>query len=118
LSALGFGIELDSCVRCGSPLGRRPFAGGRAALSPEAGGLVCRRCLDAGSGGEGEMRRDFSTVRLTSAEFETLRSARTLSFEDALALPAPASIARATQAFVQHHLGRASKSLMSAGGRS
>jgi DNA repair protein RecO (recombination protein O) len=118
LSALGFALELDACVRCGSPLGRRPFAGGRAALSPEAGGLVCRRCLDAGSGGEGEMRRDYPTVRLTGSEFELLRAARTLSYAEAIAMPALASIARATQAFVQHHLGRASRSLMTAGGRS
>jgi len=118
LAGLGFGVELDACVRCGSPLGRRPFAGGRAALSPEAGGLVCRRCLDEGSSGHGEMRREFPTVRLTSTEFESLRAARTMSFAEAVAKPAPAAVARATQAFVQHHLGRASKSLMTAGGRS
>jgi len=117
LAALGFALELDACVRCGSELGRRPFAGGRAALSPEAGGLVCRRCLDSGSGDEGEMRRDLYTVRLTAAQFELLREARTLSFDEAIAKPALAPVARATQAFVAHHVGRASKSLSAAGGR-
>lgn len=117
LDALGFAPELDACVRCGSQLGRRPFAGGRAALSPEAGGLVCRRCLEAGSADAGEMRRAFDIVRLTSAQFEALRRARELSLEEAARAPELASVAHATQAFVQHHLGRASKSLAAAGVR-
>ena len=117
LDALGFAPELDACVRCGSALGHRPFAGGRAALSPEAGGLVCRRCLEAGSADAGEMRRAFDLVRLTSAQFELLRRARELSLDEAAQMPELASVAHATQAFVQHHLGRASKSLAAAGVR-
>jgi DNA repair protein RecO (recombination protein O) len=117
LSALGFAPELDACARCGTPLGRRPFAGGKAALSPEAGGLVCRRCLDLGSSEEGDTRRSFLIVKLTSAQFEALRSARDASLEEALMTPAFATPERATQAFVQHHLGRASKALAAAGGR-
>ena len=117
LDALGFAPELDACVRCGSQLGRRPFAGGRAALSPEAGGLVCRRCLEAGSADTGEMRRAFDIVRLSSAQFEQLRRARELSVEEAAQTPELASLAHATQTFVQHHLGRASKSLATAGVR-
>lgn len=117
LSALGFAPELDACARCGTPLGRRPFAGGKAALSPEAGGLVCRRCLDLGSSDEGDTRRSYLIVRLTSGEFEALRAARDASLAEALATPALAAPSRATQAFVQHHLGRASKALAAAGGR-
>ncbi len=117
LEGLGFAPELDACVRCGEPLGRRPFAGGRAALSPEAGGLVCRRCLDAGSGDTGDMRRPFGVVRLTAAEFEQLRAARTMSLREALSMPVLGGLARATHAFVQHHLGRAAKSLGVAGAR-
>ena len=40
LQALGFGIEFNSCVNCA-----RPCAPIRAAfISPERGGLICRRC--------------------------------------------------------------------------
>jgi DNA repair protein RecO (recombination protein O) len=116
LSALGLALELDACVRCGTPLGRRPFAGGKAALSPEAGGLVCRRCLDLGSSDEGDARRSFVIIKLTSSEFAALRTARDASLAQALATPVLAAPARATQAFVQHHLGRASKALAAAGG--
>lgn len=117
LAALGFAPELDACVRCGTPLGRRPFVGGRAALSPEAGGLVCRRCLDAGSADDGEMHRAFGVVRLSGADFEMLRAARGMSLEEGLAISGASLPARATQAFVQHHLGRASKVLAAAGER-
>ena len=117
LSALGFAPELDACSRCGTPLGRRPFAGGKAALSPEAGGLVCRNCLDLGSGDEGDSRRSFLVVKLTGGEFEALRAARDASLAQALLTPALGAPSRATQAFVQHHLGRASKALAVAGGR-
>jgi DNA repair protein RecO (recombination protein O) len=111
LAALGFAIELDACARCGSPLGRRPFAGGRAALSPEAGGLVCRACLSAGSADANEAHRDFGIVRISAAAFELLREARVINLEDACDRPELASIAHVTQAFVQHHLGRRSKAL-------
>lgn len=117
LSALGFAPELDACVRCGAMLGNRPFAGGKAALSPEAGGLVCRRCLELGSADEGDSRRSFVVVRLTSAEFAALRDARDSTLAEALARPELAGPSRATQAFVQHHLGRASKALAASGGR-
>ena len=117
LGALGVAPELDACVRCGSPLGTRPFAGGKAALSPEAGGLVCRRCLQQGSADEGDSRRSFVIVKLTSAEFEALRAAREVSFADALRRPELAAPGRASQAFIQFHLGRASKALAAASGR-
>ena len=117
LAALGFAPELDACVRCGEPLGRRPFASGRAALSPEAGGLVCKRCLDAGSGDEGDMRRAFDVVRLSATEFELLRAARSLTLREAWEMQALAPLARVTQAFMQHHLGRAARSLATAGSR-
>lgn len=111
LAALGFGIGLDACARCGTPLGRRPFAGGRAALSPEAGGLVCRRCLDLGSGDEDDTHRTFTIVRTTPAEFELLRRATDVAFTDALEEPELGRLARITQAFVQYQLGHSSRAL-------
>lgn len=116
LEALGLAPELDACVRCGTPLGSRPFAGGKAALSPEAGGLVCRRCLEQGSADEGDSRRAFVIVKLTAAEFESLRAAREASLGEAMLRPELGAPGRATQAFIQYHLGRASKALAAAGG--
>lgn len=117
LSVLGFGLELDACARCGTALGRRPFAGGRAALSPEAGGLVCRQCLDSGASGDGEVRRDLHVVRISGGEFELLKTARDLPFADVAELPELAPLARVTEAFMQHHLGRASRALGAARGK-
>lgn len=117
LGALGLAPELEACVRCGSALGDRPFAGGRAALAPEAGGLVCRRCLERGSSDEGDSRRPFVVVKLTSAEFQALRAARDVSLADALERPELGAPGRATKAFIEHHLGRASRALATAGGR-
>lgn len=114
LGALGFGLELDACARCGAPLGKRPFAGGRAALSAEMGGLVCRSCLDAVASGADEVPRELEVTRISSADFGMLRDARELPLADARELPELASLARVTRAFVQHHLGRASRSLASA----
>ena len=64
------------------------------------------------------MRREIGIVRLTTVQFELLRGARTLTLRDATALPVLAPLARVTQSFVQHHLGRASRALAAAGGRS
>lgn len=111
LAALGLGLELDACARCGTPLGRRPFAGGRAALSPEAGGLVCRQCIDAGSADPGEMRRELRIVRISSREFELLRQARSMTFKEAATRSDVGALAQVSHAFVQHHLGRVSKAL-------
>jgi DNA repair protein RecO (recombination protein O) len=113
LSALGFGLELDACARCGTALGARPFAGGRAALSPDAGGLVCRCCLDAGLSGEGDARREFGIAKLSAQESASLRQAREATFADAARSPQWESLARVTHAFVQHHLGRSARALAS-----
>ena len=115
LAALGFAPELDACARCGTELGRRPFANGRAMLSPEAGGLVCRSCLDEGASGAGDVRRDLDVVRISAGEFASMRDAREMPLVDALELHDRARVARVTQAFVQHQLGRAARTLRAAG---
>jgi DNA repair protein RecO (recombination protein O) len=40
LAAVGWGLELAACVRCGKPCAR----GASAYVNPAAGGLVCRSC--------------------------------------------------------------------------
>jgi DNA repair protein RecO (recombination protein O) len=40
LSTLGWGLNLESCVRCGRPCS----SGASACVDPAAGGLVCRSC--------------------------------------------------------------------------
>jgi len=111
LAALGLRPELDACVRCGALLGKRPLAGGRAALSPEAGGLVCAACLTAGAADAGESRRDLDVIRIGAEDFQRLRTAGSLPLVEAAAQPALARLARVTHAFVQHHLGRRAKAL-------
>jgi DNA repair protein RecO (recombination protein O) len=113
LAALGFALELDGCARCGAALGRRPFAGGRAMLSPEAGGLVCRACLDAGGADHDDVRRDLEVVRISAREFELLRRARSSSLSECARVGEIGALAAATSAFVQHHLGRRSRVLAS-----
>lgn len=113
LAALGFAPELDGCVRCGGELGKRPFAGGRAMVSPEAGGLVCRACLDAGGADREDMRRDLEVVRMSAREFDLLRRARSGALAECARVAEIAVLAPATSAFVQHHLGRRSRVLAS-----
>ncbi|HEY6725370.1 MAG TPA: DNA repair protein RecO [Polyangiaceae bacterium] len=56
LSAIGIGIDLHSCVRCG-----RACAEGRAAyVDPKKGGLVCRACGGASRKLEGPERERFA----------------------------------------------------------
>ena len=111
LGVLGFAPELEACARCGSVLGKRPFAGGRASLSPEAGGLVCRACLEGGSSDEGEMRREFGIVRISAAQFDLLRRARNATLQEAADLPGLERLSSATHAFVRQQMGRASRAL-------
>lgn len=105
LRALGLSPELDACARCGAPLGKRPLSGGRAALSVHSGGLLCRNCALTARSEPGGVQS------LSAAQFATLRAVRALSFA---ALPVAAeddALASVTQAFVQYHMGRRSKSL-------
>ena len=56
LSALGFGLDFNGCVRCG-----RPCADGRAAyVDARKGGLVCRACGGASRRLEGPERERFA----------------------------------------------------------
>jgi len=116
LDALGFGPELDACARCGAPLGRRPLKGGRAQLSPQAGGLVCDECaraLDA------ELRdgREPAVLRLSARDFARLRELRAIAFDQLGAGQGQAHVQlrRITQAFVEHQMGRRSRSMAALG---
>ena len=117
LAALGWAPELDACARCGSPLGRRPLAGGRARLSPEAGGLICSRCYERERADHGGAE----IVSLTSSELDALRRLRGMDPMSIMAADALLahdrvlkSITRATHAFIEHHLGRRSRALKAA----
>ena len=116
LSAFGLAPELDACARCGSPLGNRPLASGRAMLSPHAGGLLCSSCVKQlrGEGAEGDVRDMFSISAPALAALRALRHA------DFSKLPAngAASLQRATRSFVEYQMGRKSKALSASGSRS
>jgi DNA repair protein RecO (recombination protein O) len=118
LDALGFGLELDACARCGAVLGRRPLKGGRAQLSPQAGGLVCDECaraLDA------ELRegREPAVLRVNARDFARLRELRTIAFDQlgTGAAQGHGQLRRVTQAFVEHQMGRRSRAMATLGGR-
>ena len=110
LAALGLGVEMDSCARCGSPLGERPLAGGRCQLSPASGGLVCHRCsvesVPLGSGTHTD-----ELLRASSAELRALRSLRRTPLRALAALPQIAGLRRFTRPFVEYQLGRRSRAL-------
>ncbi len=117
LNALGVAPELDGCARCGSPLGSRPLRAGRATLSPQAGGLLCSACLQqiraAADGVEARgllalSARDFSALRAARAQRLTTIARR--GDGDAPSR-SDARVYEATHAFVEHQLGRRSKSL-------
>lgn len=120
LKALGLSPELDACARCGSPLGRRPLAAGRARVSADAGGLICARCYDA----EIATHTRAGIVSLTTPGLEALRGLRGVAPLDLLTtnadgfahLPAATlqGVTRATHAFIEHHLGRKSRALTAA----
>lgn len=117
LAALGWSPELDACARCGSTLGRRPLSGGRARLSPDAGGLVCANCYE----GELAQQTRAGLVNLTARELSQLRALRAASFADVAAREVDPKLLRslthATHAFVEFHLGRAARALSSEGSR-
>jgi len=115
LAVLGVGIELDACARCGQPLGRRPLAGGLATLSPAAGGLVCRRCLQAAI--QEHDRADDANVRVSASELAALRAIGAIPFKELADHEALEPLARATHAFVQFHAGRRSRSLLATASR-
>lgn len=111
LGALGLAPELDGCARCGAVLGRRPLAGGRAHLSPHAGGLLCKRCAGAPAGAgidRGEVR---DTIAVNGAELQALRELRSLPLARAASLPQSKRLGTATHAFIEYQLGRRSRAL-------
>ncbi len=110
LTTLGFAPELDACARCGAPLGKRPLAGDRGSLSPLAGGLICRRCLDAEfSAQDGSLAA--TRILVNAKELAALRALRTQSFLELEGNAGVASLNRVTHPFIQHHLGRRSKAM-------
>ena len=115
LDALGVGPELDACARCGAVLGRRPLKGGRARLSPQAGGLVCDACAAVlRSGGVSE--RAGQVLQVSARDFVRLRELRRTPLSGLDAAVSDTNLHRITQPFVEHQMGRRSRALSVAGG--
>jgi len=119
LAAFGLSPELDACARCGTQLGTRPLAGGRAKLSPASGGLVCRRCAidESNSIGSGRHGASYS---VSASELALLRGLRTVPLASLTGVFASGSrvtdaalvrLRTLTRPFVEHQLGRRSKAL-------
>jgi DNA repair protein RecO len=109
LSALGVSPELDAC---GAVLGRRPLVGGRAWLSPQAGGLLCNACVRSVREGPEQMRAELLSV--SAADLARLRSWREVSFEtlsdfESTDRKSAGAAERASRAFVEHQMGRRSR---------
>lgn len=111
LSALGFAPELDACARCGAMLGQRPLVGGRAHLSPQAGGLLCTACTH-------ELRTDRQAavaagglLSLSAAEFARLRALRDTPLKKIDASDGHTQLQRVTRALIEYQTGRRSKAL-------
>ena len=113
LSAFGLAPELDACARCGSSLGDRPLAGGRATLSPASGGLVCRRCTteELAAAKERPLQSKGAVVHASAAELRALRALRSMPLAEICKHEELAGLRRVTRAFVEYHLGRRSKAL-------
>jgi DNA repair protein RecO (recombination protein O) len=112
LGALG--PELAACARCGDELGRRPLAGGRAALSPYAGGLICRRCAEDPALLEVSRRPGEQSLTVSAHELAALRALAAADLGDLAGHEAFASLATITHPFVRHHLGKRSRTLLAA----
>jgi DNA repair protein RecO (recombination protein O) len=121
LQALGVTPELDACARCGTGLGNRPLAGGRAALSAHAGGLLCRSCSRQLTESERYADERSGVFSIKASEFKALRALREATLGDSASLTSasagcsPSSLHRATRPFIEYQLGRRSKSLTVAG---
>jgi recombinational DNA repair protein (RecF pathway) len=114
LAALGLAPVLAACARCGDHLGRRPLAGGRATLSPFAGGLICRRCAQDPALLEVSRRPGEQSLTVSAPELAALRALATTSLAELAGHEAFASLATITHPFVRHHLGKRSRTLMAA----
>lgn len=115
LGALGLAPELEACARCGSALGRRPLSGGRCKLSPQAGGLVCRRCALGLAGDaadrDGTAVADRTAFSVSASELRMLQALRGMPLQLAAARPEIAALRSRTRPFVEYQLGRRSKAL-------
>jgi DNA repair protein RecO (recombination protein O) len=114
LGALGFAPELAACARCGDELGRRPLAGGRATLSPFAGGLICRRCAQDPALVEVSRRPGEQSLTVSARELAALRAIASAELGGLAGHEAFASLATITHPFVRHHLGKRSRTLLAA----
>ncbi|MBV8164696.1 MAG: DNA repair protein RecO [Candidatus Eremiobacteraeota bacterium] len=110
LDALGVGPELDACARCGAVLGRRPLKGGRARLSPQAGGLVCDACAAALRSG-GITEEGATVLHVSAPDFARLRELRRMPLDEVGKESHPGRLHRITQAFVEQQMGRRSRAL-------
>jgi DNA repair protein RecO (recombination protein O) len=98
LAALGLEPPFDACVRCG-----RPFAGGRAWVDGQAGGLICEKCR--------ENWRDLAELDADDlANFEALAAPRG---DGRAKLGARPRVASAVDDFIVYHLGRRPKASVS-----
>lgn len=109
LQALGVSPELGACARCGAVLGRRPLVGGRAWLSPQAGGLLCNACVRSLREGTPNVKSDL--LSLSSADLARLRAWRDLPLDPWVdpEVAHAAAVERASRAFVEHQMGRRSR---------
>lgn len=114
LAALGLAPELAACARCGDQLGRRPLAGGRATLSPFAGGLICKRCAQDPALLAVSRRPGERSLSVSARELAALRALSTAGLAELAGHEAFASLATITHPFVRHHLGKHSRSLLAA----
>lgn len=106
LDAAGFAPELSACARCAAAV-----APGRAPFDPDAGGLVCPRCVKpsalilthgARAALEQLQRAGLAAADAPLSADGSGRPADARAFEDAAA-----QAARPLTAFVAHHVGHA-----------
>lgn len=67
LSAFGWGLDLERCVKCGKPCEK----GRSAFVDPMRGGLVCRSCGSARMKLNGAARERLATLSLAPEDVET-----------------------------------------------
>lgn len=111
LNALGFAPELDACARCGAMLGHRPFSGGRAHLSPQAGGLLCTACTRELRADRQAAAASGGLLSMSAAHFAQLRALRGTPLGAVGSPDGHAQLHRVTRALVEYQMGRRSKSL-------
>ncbi|HEY9084506.1 MAG TPA: DNA repair protein RecO [Candidatus Tyrphobacter sp.] len=99
LDALGLGLPLDMCVRCGGSLDDE-----RAWLDAEAGGLIDENCRE----------RWRTLPELDAADLENLRAIAAPRGRGAALLARP-RVVKAVESLIAHHLGRRPKAAAASG---